>query len=80
MADEPITNTPADSAIDASGNHTPPIKEPKDRNGAANIPTPAEFSLHATTIPSAEELFSKQEDDVSNLILKLPAPSSRISQ
>lgn len=72
MADEPIANTPADNAVDAGGEHTPPIKEPKDRNGAANIPTPAEFSLHATTIPSSEELFSKQEDDVSNLILKLP--------
>lgn len=72
MADEPIPRTAADGAIDAAGVPLGPDKEPRDGNGVANIPTPPEFSAHSATIPPTEELFSKQEDDVSNLILKLP--------
>ena len=72
MADEPIPRTAADGAVDAAGVPLGLDKEPRDGNGVANIPTPPEFSAHSATIPPTEELFSKQEDDVSNLILKLP--------
>lgn len=72
MADENLPKSPSDNAVDKTS-QTPIVPEEyKDGNGVANKATPPEFSKEAVTIPPAEDLFSKQEQDVSNLILTLP--------
>lgn len=71
MAEDNTPKSPSDNAIDKT-HQTAPLEEYKDGNGVANKATPPEFSKDAVTIPSADDLFSKQEQDVANIILTLP--------
>lgn len=72
MEEDSIPKSPADQSTDAQMKNMPDPVEKLDGNGVANSKTAPEFAQAASQIPSAEDLFSKQDNDVSQYILRTP--------